>query len=59
MLLRSVQHLLSRAGISESSGVALGMFITHVLTLTVLCVASAFYAYCNVTTMHDNLQQAR
>lgn len=44
-------------GISESAGVALGMFVVHVFTLTAVCVTSACYAYFNVTTLQDNLQQ--
>lgn len=32
--------------------------MVHVGTLTVLCVTSAFYAYFNVSTIRDNMQQA-
>jgi hypothetical protein len=36
--------LLQGFGISESSGVAVAMFILHVSTLTVLCLAASVYA---------------
>ena len=45
------------AGISESAGAALGMFLAHVFTLTVLCVTSAVYAFFHVITLHENLQE--
>ncbi|CAN0118008.1 unnamed protein product [Scytosiphon promiscuus] len=44
-------------GISESAGVALGMFVVHVFTLTAVCVMSALYAFFNVTILKENLQQ--
>ncbi|CAN0073874.1 unnamed protein product, partial [Ectocarpus fasciculatus] len=44
-------------GISESAGVALGMFVVHVFTLTAVCVLSACYAFYNVTILKENLQQ--
>eukprot|EP00752_Nemacystus_decipiens_P004270 g3901.t1 len=44
-------------GISESAGVALGMFVVHVFTLTAVCVLSALYAFFNVTILKENLQQ--
>lgn len=47
------------AGISESAGVALGMFVVHVFTLTAVCVLSALYAFFNVTILKENLQQVR
>jgi hypothetical protein len=36
--------MLQGFGISESSGVAVAMFILHVSTLTVLCLAASVYA---------------
>lgn len=44
---------------SESAGVALAMFVVHVFTLTAVCITSAIYAFFNVTTLHENLQQVR
>ncbi|CAN0289149.1 unnamed protein product [Ascophyllum nodosum] len=48
---------LMTVGISESAGAALGMFLAHVFTLTVLCVTSAVYAFFHVITLHENLQE--
>lgn len=56
-LLRRVIRRPCRAGISESAGVALGMFVVHVFTLTTVCVLSALYAFFNVTILKENLQQ--
>lgn len=51
------RRFLCLAGISESAGVALGMFVVHVFTLTAVCVLSALYAFFNVTILKENLQQ--
>ena len=44
-------------GISESAGAALGIFLAHVLTLTVLCFTSAVYALFHLDTLYENLQE--
>lgn len=35
------------------------MFVAHVFTLTAVCVGSAVYAFFNVDTLQDNLQQVQ
>ncbi|KAG5191738.1 amino acid permease-domain-containing protein [Tribonema minus] len=44
-------------GISESSDVALGMFVLHVATLFALAVGAAAYACFETTTFHENIQR--
>ncbi|CAM9516623.1 unnamed protein product, partial [Ascophyllum nodosum] len=48
---------LMTVGISESAGAALGIFVAHVFTLTVLCVTSVGYAFFHLTTLSENLQK--
>lgn len=48
---------LTAFGISESSRVAVCMFVTHTATLTVLCVVSSVYACFETSTFRENIQR--
>lgn len=48
--------LLNLVGISESAVVALGIFVIHMVTLTILCVAAGLTVFASTETFHFNWQ---